>query len=230
MEIIKIRQSLLSDDFNLLDNFDLDAELAKFEADFERRRSGAAQEQTDPRALARQLNPSTFTRRAARSHHDPLHVSGLTVAHDLFMPVGAARHGLQVARRWTCPTTTPSSSDASSATAVSATRPTSRSATWSNTSPNLRARRRHVQRGHRRQLRVRHRRRLRPVPLRHLRHRVPQSAARLPASTVSASCCSSSPAASSRPPAIEVGLEMNASVLLGPLVKADSSSATSSTR
>ena len=33
--------------------------------------------------------------------------------------------------------------------------------------------------GHRREPRVRHRRRLRPLPLRHLRHRVPQGAARL---------------------------------------------------
>ena len=46
----------------------------------------------------------------------------------------------------------------------------------------------HGDEGHRRRLRVPHRRRLRPLPLRHVRHRVPQGARATPASTASASC------------------------------------------
>ena len=97
-----------------------------------------------------------------------------------------ARH-LDRRRRWpasattssrsTVPTSRRCGSARSSATAASAIRPTSPSAIWSSTDRTCATRRACRRRDHR-QLRVPHGGRVRPVPLRHLRHRVPQGAAR----------------------------------------------------
>ena len=59
------------------------------------------------------------------------------------------------------------------------------------------------------ELRVPHRRRLRPVPLRHVRHRVPQGAARRRLRRLPRDAVPADRAASSRPPATSVGLELN---------------------
>ena len=67
----------------------------------------------------------------------------------------------------------------------------------------------HAGQGHRREPRVPHRRRLRPVPLRHVRHRVPQGAARRRLRRLPRAAVPADRAASSRPPATSVGLEMN---------------------
>ena len=58
-----------------------------------------------------------------------------------------------------------------------------------------------TRRGHRQELRLRDRRRVRPVPLRHVRHRVPQGAARRRLRRLPRACSSSRRAASRRRPA-----------------------------
>ena len=83
--------------------------------------------------------------------------------------------------------------------------------------------------GHRRELRVPHGRRLRPLPLRHVRHRVPQGAARRRLRRLPRAAVPADRAASSRRPATSVGLEMNPTFFMA-LLKAILIAATCSTR
>ena len=121
-------------------------------------------------------NPTTFTGEPARAHH--VLISGLTMAHDLFLQ-GALRgigykvkaidvpdnsaltFGKEFGNRGQC---NPTYFTVGNLVKYLA---------W------LRDEQKMPGQGHRREPRVHHRRRLRPLPLRHLRHRVPQGAARL---------------------------------------------------
>jgi hypothetical protein len=151
-----------------LADLDVDAELRRFEAE-ESARLGL----TERERWVEDMANLSFTR--AQRSQVTLLVGGLTMAHDLFVEASLKHVGYSVLaldrqRR-------AADSARSSATAGSATPPTSRWGTLVKYLIDLRDTK-GITAEDRQELRVPHGRRVRPLPLRHVRDRVPQGPAR----------------------------------------------------